>query len=232
MILVESGRKSTRRAVNFKPAEEDGFQIGAGRVRGDMVYELDWTIGRILAKLDERGLARDTLVIVTSDNGGVAKSDEGEDFGHKSCGELRGNKGGIYEGGHRVPFLARWPARAPAGTVNGSLVVLTDMLATFAELAAVQAPAGAGPDGTSIVPALGGATMDAAARPAVVLHSGGGQFAIRSGRWKLIFNAQFKPVELYDLEADLREKSNELKSQPELVARLEQEFRRIHGANL
>jgi arylsulfatase A-like enzyme len=201
-------------------------------VRGDMVYELDWTIGRILAKLDERGLARDTLVIVTSDNGGVAKSDEGEDFGHRSCGELRGNKGGIYEGGHRVPFLVRWPARAPAGKVNGSLVVLTDMMATFAEMAGVKLPAGAGPDGTSIVAALGGATMDAAARPPVVLHSGGGQFAIRSGRWKLIFNAQSKPVELYDLEADLREKSNELRNQPELVARLEQEFRRIHGAAL
>ncbi len=201
-------------------------------VRGDMVYELDWSIGRILAKLDELGLARDTLVIVTSDNGGVAKSDEGEDFGHKSCGELRGNKGGIYEGGHRVPFLVRWPGRAPADTVNGSLVVLTDMLATFAEIAGVKLPTGAGPDGATILPALGGAVMDAAARPAVVLHSGGGQFAIRSGRWKLIFNAQLKPVELYDLERDLREASNEIKKQPETVARLQQEFQRIHGASL
>lgn len=199
-------------------------------VRGDMVYELDWSIGRILAKLDELNLARDTLVIVTSDNGAVAKSDEGDDFGHRSCGPLRGFKGGIFEGGHRVPFIVRWPGWAPAGTVNASLVVLTDMMATFAELAGVKLPPGAGPDGTSILPALRGAAMDAAARPAVVLHSGGGQFAIRSGRWKLIFSGQLEPVELYDLEQDLHEHRNELGKQPETVARLTQDFRRIHGA--
>jgi arylsulfatase A-like enzyme len=200
-------------------------------VRGDMVYEFDWSVGRVLAKLDELGIAGNTLVIVTSDNGGVPKSDEGEDFGHKSNGDLRGSKGGLFEGGHRVPFLVRWPGRAPAGTVNGSLVVLTDMLATFAELAGLQVPPGAGPDGTSVLPALKGATMDAAARPAVILHSGGGQFAIRSGRWKLIFNAQLRPAELYDLERDLREQKNELAQQPETVARLEQEFLRIHSAS-
>jgi arylsulfatase A-like enzyme len=95
----------------------------------------------------------------------------------------------------------------------------------------LQVPPGAGPDGTSVLPALKGATMDAAARPAVILHSGGGQFAIRSGRWKLIFNAQLRPTELYDLERDLREQKNELAQQPETVARLEQEFLRIHSAS-
>jgi arylsulfatase A-like enzyme len=110
--------------------------------------------------------------------------------------------------------------------VNNSLVVLTDMMATFAELAEVKLPAGAGPDGASIRPALGGAEMDAAARPAVVLHSGGGQFAIRSGRWKLIFNAQFKPVELYDLDQDRGETTNLADQQPERAARMKEEISR------
>jgi arylsulfatase A len=197
-------------------------------VRGDMVYEFDWSIGRILAKLDELGLAEDTLVIVTSDNGGVAKSDEGDDFGHKSCGELKGFKGGLPEGGHRVPFLVRWPGRAPAGTVNGSLVVLTDFMATCAELVGVKLPAAAGQDSVSILAALRGETMDSAKRTAVIHHSGSGQFAIRSGPWKLIFDGQLKPIELYNLDQDLREQDNRLSDQRDIVERLQQEFRRIH----
>ncbi len=197
-------------------------------VRGDMVYEFDWSIGRMLAKLDELGVARNTLVIVTSDNGGTAQSDEREDFGHKSCGDLKGFKGGISEGGHRVPFLVRWPAQAPAGTVNASLVCLTDMMATFGEIAGVNLPPGAAPDGTSVLPAFRGAVMDPAARPPVIHHSGSGVFAIRSGPWKLIFDGQLKPAQLYDLDKDLRETVNLLARQPEVVTRLEAEFRRIH----
>ena len=197
-------------------------------VRGDMVYEFDWSIGRMLAKLDELGVARNTLVIVTSDNGGTAQSDEKEDFGHKSCGDLKGFKGGISEGGHRVPFLVRWPGQAPAGTVNGSLVCLTDLMATFGEIAGVKLPPGAAPDGASVLPALRGAVMDSAARPPVIHHSGSGLFAIRSGRWKLIFDGQLKPAQLYDLERDLREEKNVIKDQPEIVTGLQQAFQRIH----
>ena len=214
---------------NCTPSEFARGKSQAG-VRGDMVYEFDWSVGRVLAKLDELGIAGNTLVIVTSDNGGVAKSDEGQDFGHQSCGELRGFKGGLYEGGHRVPFLVRWPGQAPAGKTNASLVVLTDLLATFASLVGADRPLGAGPDSFDVLPALRGAAMAASARPAVVLHSGGGQFAIRSGRWKLIFDAALRPKELYDLERDLREQKNEFAQQPETVARLQQEFRRIHEA--
>ncbi len=120
-------------------------------VRGDMVYEFDWSVGRVLAKLDEIGIADNTLVIVTSDNGAVPKSDEGEDFGHQSNGELRGSKGGLFEGGHRVPFLVRWPGQAPAGRTNASLVVLTDLMATLAGLVGEKLPAGAGPDSFNIL---------------------------------------------------------------------------------
>ena len=200
-------------------------------VRGDMVYEFDWSVGRVLAKLDELGIAKNTLVIVTSDNGAVPKSDEGEDFGHKSNGDLRGSKGGLFEGGHRVPLLVRWPGQASAGKTNASLVVLTDLMATFAGLVGASLPAGAAPDSFNVLPALRGATMDATVRPAVVLHSGAGQFAVRRGPWKLIFDAKLKPVQLFNLERDLPEEQNVIAAEPELVARLQMELTRIRAAN-
>ena len=211
---------------NCTPSEFSRGKSQAG-VRGDMVYEFDWSVGRVLAKLDELGIAGNTLVIVTSDNGGVAKSDEGQDFGHQSCGELRGFKGGLFEGGHRVPFLVRWPGQAPSGTTNASLVVLTDLLATLAGVVGASLPPGAGPDSFSVLPALHGTAMDASARPAVVLHSGAGHFAIRRGPWKLICDAKVKPIQLYDLEHDLREETNLITREPAVVARLQAELRQI-----
>jgi arylsulfatase A-like enzyme len=169
-------------------------------------------------------------VIVTSDNGAVPKSDEGDDFGHQSNGDLRGSKGGLFEGGHRVPFLVRWPGRAPAGKTNASLVVLTDLMATFAELAGAKLPAHAAPDSFSVLPALRGAAMDSAARPAVVLHSGAGHFAIRRGPWKLIFDAKEKPAQLFNLDRDPREATNLLAAEPSRVAELQAELVRIRAA--
>ncbi len=214
---------------NCTPSEFSRGKSQAG-VRGDMVYEFDWSVGRMLAKLDELGIAGNTLVIVTSDNGGVAKSDEGQDFGHQSCGELRGFKGGLFEGGHRVPFLVRWPGQTPAGKTNASLVVLTDLLATFAGVVGADLPSGAGPDSFNVLPALRGAAMDSSARPAVVLHSGAGHFAIRRGPLKLIFDAKMQPVQLYNLEHDLREETNLLAGEPAVVTRLQTELLQIRAA--
>jgi arylsulfatase A len=214
---------------NCTPPDFARGQSQAG-VRGDMVFEFDWSVGRVLAKLDELGLAQNTLVIVTSDNGAVPKSDEGDDFGHQSNGDLRGTKGGLFEGGHRVPFLVRWPGRAPAGKTNASLVVLTDLMATFAELAGAKLPPRAAPDSFSVLPALRGAAMDSAARPAVVLHSGAGHFAVRRGPWKLIFDAKEKPAQLFNLERDPSEATNQLAAEPSRVAELQAELARIRAA--
>ena len=214
---------------NCTPPEFARGKSQAG-VRGDMVWEFDWTVGRVLAKLDELGIADNTIVIVTSDNGAVPKSDEGDDFGHKSNGDLRGAKGGLFEGGHRVPFLVRWPGHAPAGKTNGSLVVLTDLMATLAEVVGATLPAGAAPDSFSVLPALRGTAMDSAARPAVVLHSGAGHFAIRRGPWKLICDGQVKPLHLFNLELDPLEKTDVLTREQDRAARLLVELQAIRAA--
>jgi arylsulfatase A-like enzyme len=123
--------------------------------RGDAIQELDATVGEILDLLDRRNLAENTLVIFTSDNGGV--NDDGyEDFDpsdHKMNGPLRGKKSTLYEGGHRVPFIARWPGKIQAGSTSDELIALVDMPATFAAMAGADLPSDAAPDSFNVLPA-------------------------------------------------------------------------------
>jgi arylsulfatase A-like enzyme len=153
---------------------------------GDFVMETDWAVGRVLTALEAAGVADNTLLIVTSDNGcapyiGAAAL---EAQGHYPSGDFRGYKADIWDGGHRVPFLARWPAKTPAGSRSSRLVSLTDLLATCAELVGQQLPASAGEDSVSFLPALLGQNK-APPRTAIVHHSISGKFAIREGDWKL-----------------------------------------------
>jgi arylsulfatase A-like enzyme len=120
---------------------------------GDFVHELDWSVGDLLATLDRLKLTENTLVIFTSDNGGVYEK-EGFGAGHRSCAPLNGQKGDVWEGGNRVPFLARWPGQTPAGTKSEHLLCLTDMLATFAALTDQKLPADAGEDSFNALPLL------------------------------------------------------------------------------
>src|SRR5690606_28165062 len=115
------------------PAEFAKGKSKAGE-RGDMVYEFDWAVGQVMKKLAELGIAENTLLIVSSDNGGTPVSDDGKGYGHKSCGDLRGHKSSLYEGGHRVPFIVRWPAVVKPNTVNQGLVSIMDIYATAAEI--------------------------------------------------------------------------------------------------
>jgi len=157
---------------------------------GDFVMQTDAGVGRILAALDEHGLADETLVIFTSDNGcspqaGTAKL---EADGHFASASYRGYKSDIWEGGHRVPFFVRWPGRVQPGAHCDRLVCLTDLLATCAEILNLPLPATAGEDSVSFLPALiGGA--DVPPRQAVVHHSIQGRFSLREGPWKLNFCA-------------------------------------------
>jgi arylsulfatase A-like enzyme len=156
--------------------------------RGDSIQELDDTVGQVLSALDRLKLADNTLVIFTSDNGGV--NDDGyADFGppeHLLNGALRGTKGTLYEGGHRIPFIARWPGKIKPGTESAALISHVDMAATFAALTGVALPADAAPDSFNVLPALLGESKTA--RESAIFHNGGtkGPLALRMGQWKFI----------------------------------------------
>lgn len=202
----------------------------------DFVLQTDDCVGQLLAALDKHGLAENTLVVLTSDNGCSPQADFAElaAKGHNPSGPFRGNKADIYEGGHRVPFLVRWPARVKGGRVSQQTGCLTDLLATAAEIVGAKLPADAGEDSVSFLPALLGEDQ-APLREATVHHSINGSFAIRQGDWKLCFcrgsggwsaprpgqEASDAPADqLFNLKADIGETKNVAAEHPEVVARL------------
>lgn len=200
-------------------------------VYGDFIKELDWSAGEVLGTLDRLGLAGSTLVILSSDNGAVSLA---EQFGHRSNGSFRGEKSDVWEGGHRVPFVARWPGNIRAGARSDQTISLTDMLATFAAVLNVKLPDEAGPDSFNMLPVLRGQAGRTPVREAIVHDSWKGLFAIRQGPWKLILGqgggglnserpsgkGDGPPGQLYNLAADLGETTNLYLEQPEIVQRL------------
>ena len=224
-----------------------GFATGQSEagVRGDMVWLVDWAVGKIMATLDARGLSDNTLLIVTSDNGplrgslepGAPERTATVSNGHRSAGELRGFKGRVYEGGHRVPFIARWPGRTPAGTVNEQPMPLVDVMATIAAIIGEELPDDAGEDSFNMLAALEGTAGAAPLRSAIVHHSGGGAFALRDGRWKIVFGREeerVQPLEgtgyLFDLRADLHEARDVWAQNPAIVRRLTETMERFKSA--
>ena len=203
----------------------------------DFVMQTDAAIGQLLAELDKQALAENTLVIVTSDNGCSPQADFPALLakGHNPSYEFRGHKADIFDGGHRVPFLVRWPARVKAGTLSQQLFCLTDFMATAAEIIGAKPPDNAAEDSVSFLPALLG-TAKASLREAVVHHSINGSFAIRQGNWKLELcrdsggwsdprpgtpkATALPPVQLFDLDKDIGEQINVQDKHPEVVARL------------
>jgi len=169
------------------PAAEFAGKSGAG-MYGDFVMMVDAQIGRVLAALEQAGMAQNTLVIFASDNGPVWYPTDVARFGHDAVGGLRGMKADVWEGGHRMPLIVRWPGRAKAGTVSDQTVCFTDLLATFADLCRVQLPAGAGPDSFSFLSVLEGRQPKGKPiRGPIVMQAGSSSaLMIRSGDWKLI----------------------------------------------
>jgi arylsulfatase A len=154
---------------------------------GDFLMMVDHQIGRILKALDQAGMADETLVIFTSDNGPVWYPTDVERFGHDSAGGLRGMKGDVWEAGHRMPFIVRWPGKVQRGSVSRQVICFTDLLATFAAILDTELPRDAGEDSFDVLPVLLGAQPDdKPIRPAVVVPAMTGMFSIRSGPWKLI----------------------------------------------
>ena len=204
-------------------------------VRGDMVWLVDWAVGQIMDSLERLGVAESTLLIVTSDNGplrgslepGARESTATVSNGHQSAGPLRGFKGRIYEGGHRVPFIARWPQRIDAGAVTDEPRSLVDLIATFASVVGEKLPDDAGEDSFDMLAVLEGPEGGTVPRPAIVHHSGGGAFGLRDGRWKIVFGRGEQVVQsmegagyLFDLEADLLETTDLWDAHPLVVERL------------
>ncbi|MCE9546887.1 MAG: arylsulfatase [Planctomycetia bacterium] len=206
-------------------------------VYGDFVMQTDAALGEVLASLDKHGLADDTLVIFTSDNGcsPVANVAELEKKGHFPSESRRGYKADIFDGGHRIPFIARWPQHIKPGTKTDQLICLTDLMATCAELVGARLPENSAEDSVSLLPVLLD-KADGPRRDAAVHHSINGSFAIRQGKWKLElcndsggWSAPLPgsrpapgtpPAQLYDMSKDIGERANEYQQHPEVAARL------------
>ena len=201
---------------------------------GDFVMETDWAVGEVMAALDKAGLAKNTLVIFTSDNGCSPAADTTllEERGHFASENRRGYKADIFDGGHRIPLIVRWPGQVQPGAKSDQLVCLNDLMATCAEMLGVKLPENAGEDSVSWLPAWRGEI-----HPRVLIHhSINGSFAIRDGQWKLelcpdsggwaapqpgsLEDKGLPLVQLYDMQKDMGERTNECQAHPEIVARL------------
>jgi arylsulfatase A-like enzyme len=204
---------------------------------GDFVMQVDWTVGQVLKALTKNGIEKDTLIIFTSDNGASpnANFDELAAVGHHPSYVFRGYKADIFDGGHHIPFIARWPGKIKPASVCDQTVCLTDLMATTAQITGFNLPDNAGEDSVNILAAMTG-TAKAPLREAIVHHSVNGSFAIRQGKWKLVLCpdsggwSQPKPgsnqarnlpaVQLYDMTADISEKQNLYQKYPDVVKKL------------
>jgi arylsulfatase A len=191
-------------------------------VYGDFVMETDATIGRVLAALKDGGVAENTLVLMTADNGCAPFiAPLVEPHGHFSSGPLRGRKTDVWEGGHRVPFIVRWPGIVKPGSICDQLVMQADIMATLAEIFGVQLPESAGPDSFSFLSLLKG--EDKPTRENAVSCASSGVPGLRKGSWKYIPERDEKSgaeVQLYNLADDLGETKNLAAEKPELVAEM------------
>ncbi len=175
---------------------------------GDWIYQGDWVIGQVIESLEKQGIADNTLIIVSSDNGAA----------NRAYAPLRGSKTSIYEGGHRVPFIARWPGKIKPGSQCDDTICLNDLIATCAEIVGAKLPDNAGEDSFSILPDLLG-TAKGPVREFTLHQSLNGDLAIRQGTWKLIFLKNGNR-ELYNLQEDLGETKNVAEANAEVVERL------------
>jgi arylsulfatase A-like enzyme len=203
---------------------------------GDFVMQTDNVLGEINTALKNSGNFENTLLIFTSDNGcsKAANIKSLAEQGHAVSGKLRGSKADLWDGGHRLPFMVRWPGTVAAGTQSNQLICHTDLFATLGEITKQQLPLGTAEDSVSFMPALLGRQIKTT-RNGVIHHSISGHFAYRRGQWKLLLAkgsggwsspkegqvpADAPKVQLYDMNADLSETNNLYEQHPQLVKQL------------
>jgi arylsulfatase A-like enzyme len=202
---------------------------------GDFCAQVDWSVGRLLTELDNLGFSENTIVIFTSDNGSHWPVEDIEKFKHKANLDFRGQKADIWEGGHRVPFIARWPGMIQAGSESSQTTCHTDLFATISSIIGRELKPGEGEDSFDLLPVLLNPESGKSLREATVHHSNLGVFAIRKGDWKLIQGRgsggftqpqtvepqEGEPIgQLYDLSADPSEARNLYLQNPEKVEEL------------
>ncbi len=221
---------------------------------GDFIAQTDWTVGQVLKSLDDAGVADNTVVIYSSDNGSYmyrydqpqkdhvdAATVQGYNASnHRANGPWRGTKADVYEGGHHVPFFVRWPGKVKAGSKHDATVCLTDLYATCADIAGAKLTNKEAEDSLSLLGMLEGGKVQRGAP--VIHHSASGMFAIRAGKWKLILGNGSggrqaprgkpftKPYQLYDMSADPAETTNVADNHPDVVERLTRETDRLRKA--
>ncbi len=196
------------------------FMARAKTVEQAQVEEVDWSVGQVLDTIRQEGLAENTLVLFTTDNGPA---------GGLSAGPLRGRKGSSFEGGQRVPTVVWWPGTIPAGSQTDALTTAMDLHPTFAKLASAKMPLDRVIDGRDISPILLGESGAKTPHDRFFYQQGGRLAAVRSGDWKLFLNGQ-----LYNLRKDLKESKNVASRYPGVVNRLQgllNEFRRDLSQN-
>lgn len=204
---------------------------------GDFVMQTDASLGAILDALEKNGLAENTLVIMTSDNGCSPEAQYPEliEKGHNPSYVFRGTKADIFDGGHRIPFIARWPKHIKPNSSSDQLICLSDLFATCAEILGAKLPDNAAEDSVSILPVLE-SRAEKPVREAIVHHSINGSFSIRQANWKLELcpdsggwsaprpntpaAKNLPPIQLYDMSLDIGEQNNVQAAHPEIVARL------------
>ncbi len=205
---------------------------------GDFVLMVDDVVGQVMQALRDKGIAENTLVIFTSDNGcsPMAGFEELAQYSHDPSYHFRGHKADIFEGGHRVPFLVHWPERVKAGTASDQTICLTDLLATAASITGQQLPENAGEDSYNLLPAFLGEDNEQPIRETTVHHSINGSFSIRQGNWKLALcpgsggwshprpkeavEQDLPPLQLFNVAEDIAEEHNVADENPEIVEQL------------
>jgi len=199
----------------------------------DMIYEVDLVVGTSMQALEDRKLTKDTIIVFTSDNGGLSSESEhgnSQKFGHLSSGLLRGCKSSLYEGGHRIPLIMRYDGVFPSGKKSNALVGINDFYATFAEIVGVDIPEGQAIDSISFAENMCDPDNAIAAREEFAVWNVGASCAIRSSHYKLVVRLKPKyAIELYDLNQDPRE-SNDLSTNSSyfhLKHRLEKRLKEI-----
>lgn len=224
-------------AAPHRPCVPPDFIKGRSQAgaRGDAVCLVDWMVGEILDSLREHNIEENTLIMVSSDNGARAECFDGNDYGHKSNGDWRGQKADIWEGGHREPFVAQWPSKIKSASQCDQTICLMDLMATCAEISGAKIPNGMAEDSKSFLSCLDNPETNIPVRDSLIHHSGDGMFSIRQDNWKLIIglgsggfsNPKREDPQpggpqgqLYDLSNDPAEANNLYIDKPEIVEKM------------